>query len=201
MKTHIGIDFDNTIVTYDNVFHKYALELGLISKGMKKNKQEIRNVIRMLPKGNDRWTELQGLVYGLYMDEAELFDGVDKFLDTCKHKNIKVSIVSHKTVYPALGPRVNLRDVARKWLEDRGFFSRFGLLPEDVIFVGSIDEKLDEITKRKCTHFIDDLLEVLAYPGFPSNVQRILYSSSEDNVPPEIYRVKDWDEIWRYFFG
>ncbi|HAW49865.1 TPA: hypothetical protein DCX16_02810 [bacterium] len=201
MKVHIGIDFDNTIVTYDNVFYKYAFKLGLIPQDVKKNKQIIRDTIRLLPQGEEQWIKLQGLVYGLYMDEAELFDGVDRFLDTCKHKNIKVSIVSHKTIYPALGPRINLRDVAKKWLEDRGFFSRFGLLPEDAIFVGSIDEKLSEIVKRKCTHFIDDLLEILIYPGFPSNVQKILYSSSGDNVPSEIYIAENWDEIWRYFFG
>ena len=64
---HIGIDFDNTIITYDNLFHKYALKLQLINESVAKNKQVIRDTIRKLPNGNDRWTELQGLVYGKYI--------------------------------------------------------------------------------------------------------------------------------------
>ena len=48
---HIGIDFDNTIVTYDNVFYEHAVKLGLIDKSVSKNKKQIRDEIRKLPNG------------------------------------------------------------------------------------------------------------------------------------------------------
>jgi hypothetical protein len=201
MKMHIGIDFDNTIVTYDRVFHKYALKLGLISQEVMKNKQEIRDAIRRLPRGNDRWTELQGLVYGCYMNEAEPAKGIKEFLKTCKEELIKISIISHKTIYPALGPRVDLREAARRWLQDQGFLSEFGLSDEDILFVETLDEKLAEIAKRNCTHFIDDLVEVLLHPDFPMDVERILYSSKNSSDRGEVRQFKTWDEIQEYFFG
>ena len=59
----IGIDFDNTIVTYDDVFFKYAFDMGLISKDVKKKKQIIRDTIRKLPDGEAKWIELHAILY------------------------------------------------------------------------------------------------------------------------------------------
>ena len=130
----VGIDFDNTIVTYDDVFYKYAYKLGLISREVNKNKKEIRDAIRTLPEGNDRWTKLQGMVYGTYMEEAKPVQGVEKFLEACKMNSFKIFIISHKTIYPFMGLRVNLQEAARKWLKDRNFLSKFDLANSDVIF-------------------------------------------------------------------
>ena len=38
----IGIDFDNTIVCYDRVFHKAALEKGLIPADLPPSKGRVR---------------------------------------------------------------------------------------------------------------------------------------------------------------
>lgn len=198
---HIGIDFDNTIVTYDNVFHKYACKLGLISKTVKKNKQEIRDTIRRLSNGNDKWTELQGLVYGCYMDEAESAEGIEQFLTECRGHAIKISIISHKTIYPAKGPLVNLQEAARRWIENKSFLTRFGLDADDIVFEETLNGKLAQISKRRCTHFIDDLIEVLLHPDFPSGVRKILYAKDIDNDMAEgVLHFKDWDFIRRYFF-
>ncbi|KKK79684.1 hypothetical protein LCGC14_2831040, partial [marine sediment metagenome] len=105
---HIGLDFDNTIVTYDSLFHKYALAEGLIAPDVAINKQAVRDTIRELPEGNDKWTLLQGVVYGRKMDEAEPAHGVEVFLEACRSSSeVKLSIISHKTLYPAMGERVN----------------------------------------------------------------------------------------------
>ena len=45
----LGIDFDNTIVRYDNLFYKIALEKGLIDTSIGKSK-EIRDYLRSLTK-------------------------------------------------------------------------------------------------------------------------------------------------------
>ncbi len=175
---NVGIDFDNTIIIYDDVFHKYAVQLGLVSPEIEKNKQVIRDAIRMLPKGNDKWTELQGLVYGNYIGEARLADGVGQFLLICREESIKVSIISHKTVYPAIGSKVNLQEAAKEWIELNGFYSKYGLSPEDVVFEETLEGKLSQIKNRGCSHFIDDLSEVLFHPNFPVGVKKILYSQS-----------------------
>ena len=123
-------------------------------------------------------------------------------MQTCMEKSVSVSIISHKTEYPALGPRLNLRDAAITWLDAYGFFSEFGLLMADAMFVGTRDEKFGKIIERQCTHFIDDLIEVLAHDNFPKNVEGILYEPDfHENIPRYINRFGDWSEIRKYFFG
>jgi len=70
----IGIDFDNTLVRYDALFHRVALEEGLIPAGLPVNKNAVRDHLRA--QGIEaRWTEMQGTVYGARMAEAEAFPG------------------------------------------------------------------------------------------------------------------------------
>jgi len=42
----IGIDFDNTIVSYDTLFHRVALERGLIPISVPANKISVREYLR-----------------------------------------------------------------------------------------------------------------------------------------------------------
>ena len=58
----IGIDFDNTIISYDNIMHKIALERDLINADVIKSKKHIRDSIRMLPEGEIHWQRLQASV-------------------------------------------------------------------------------------------------------------------------------------------
>lgn len=198
---NIGIDFDNTIVTYDDVFYKYAFELRLISHKVEKNKKAIRDAIRRLPEGNDKWTELQGMVYGTYMEEAELMQGVGSFLEACKKNNFKVFIISHKSIYPAIGSHVDLQKAAKKWLKNRDFLSKFGLTDSNVIFKETLQGKLDQIAQKKCAYFIDDLTEILEHPDFPKDVKKILYGQQENKgFPTDIIHFKYWNEIKKYFF-
>lgn len=198
----IGIDFDNTIVSYDKVFYKYALKSKLILRRVSRDKQAVRDAIRALPHGNDKWTFLQGLVYGRHMDEAELVEGVEDFLAACRRSHFKALIISHKGIYPALGPRINLRAAARKWLKDRNFFSRFGLTEKEVIFEQALKGKFEQIAGNRCAYFIDDLKENLVHPDFPKGVTKILYSRrGQDSLPEDIIAFKDWNEIREYFFA
>ena len=68
--TILGLDFDNTIVTYDKVFHKIALKKLLIEKTIPEDKIAIRNFLRESGR-EDEFTTLQGEVYGKYILEAE----------------------------------------------------------------------------------------------------------------------------------
>jgi len=80
----IGVDFDNTLVSYDDVMHRAAVQQGLIPSDMKKSKKDIRDRIRQLPNGEMKWQKLQAIVYGARMEEARLIDDVQTFFEFCK---------------------------------------------------------------------------------------------------------------------
>ena len=71
----IGVDFDNTLVTYEEVFRAEACARGLIDPNFAGTKQEIRDRIRLLPDGEIAWQQLQGYVYGRGIASARMFDG------------------------------------------------------------------------------------------------------------------------------
>lgn len=199
---HIGLDFDNTVALYDRVFHRRALADGLIPPGTAVNKRAVRDAIRALPDGDRSWTELQGLVYGRLMDEAEAAPGIDRFLLACREAGARVSIISHKTEFPAIGERVSLRDAARSWIGRQGFTSRFGVAAADIAFVGTQDEKIRRIGRAGCTHFVDDLVEVLGRPDFPRGVERILYDPARAGAPPAgVLAFASWARIRTHLFG
>jgi hypothetical protein len=174
----IGIDFDNTIIAYDQVFCAAAKLGGLIDADFVGGKQAVRDSIRSLPDGELTWQRLQGQVYGKGISGATLLPGVDAFLRRCRAEGCSVSIVSHKTEYGHYDPeRINLRDAARKWMAAQGVLDgEFGIASANVFFEETRAEKLARIATLSCTHFIDDLEEVLLDPAFPPKVERILLS-------------------------
>lgn len=180
----IGLDFDNTIIRYDDVFATAAKARGLLGAEFSGTKQQVRDAIRLLPNGEIEWQKLQGYVYGAGIGGAEPFPGLESFLLRARKEGAHVLIVSHKTIYGHFDPeRVNLREAALGWLEARGYFSagRYGLRREDVYFGETRAEKLARIAEVSPDLFIDDLEEVLDDPDFPSGVRRLLFSEN----PPE----------------
>lgn len=197
----IGIDFDNTIICYDQVFHRLALESGLIPPDLPAGKNIIRNHLRSEGK-EDLWTEMQGLVYGDKIIEAEAYPGVDDFLCYCKLKNISTCIVSHKTRHPYRGPKCDLHEAGYKWLHSKGFLDevKSGISSRQVYFELTKEEKIQRIVSLKCTHFIDDLPEILLATGIPGNITKILFDPSGDfqNVS-DIERKTSWFDILKFF--
>tara|TARA_B110000003_G_scaffold236491_2_gene241176 strand:+ start:4225 stop:4818 length:594 start_codon:yes stop_codon:yes gene_type:complete len=168
----IGVDFDNTIVSYDNVFWKVAKELGLISEGLPVNKNAVRDFLRESDQ-EDKWTELQGYIYGARMEDAGLFQGFDTFLSRASALNHRVCIVSHKTKKPYLGRAYDLHAAAIGFLEELKL-EQFGLDLLDVYFEVSKELKIDRIRKLKCDVFIDDLPEIFSDAEFPE-ISKVLF--------------------------
>jgi hypothetical protein len=197
----IGIDFDNTIICYDQVFHKIALDAGLIPHDLPVGKNFIRNHLRRESK-EDLWTEMQGLVYGDKIIEAESYPGVNDFFAYCKLKNITTCIVSHKTKHPYRGPKYDLHEAGYKWLQLKGFLDegKSGMSAEHVYFELTQEEKIQRIVSLKCTHFIDDLPEILMADGIPGNIKKILFDPSEDfQGISEVAHKRSWIEILEFF--
>jgi hypothetical protein len=172
----IAVDFDNTIVCYDALFHRVAREHGLIPDDLPANKNAVRDHLRATGREH-RWTELQGEVYGKRMAEADPFPGVREFFVAARRAGMRLVIISHKTRHPCLGFPHDLHAAARGWLERQGFFASdgIGLRGNDVFFELTKDEKLARITACGATHCIDDLPEILTAPAFPTHVARILF--------------------------
>lgn len=199
----IGIDFDNTIIRYDEVFCAMAKDCGLIAPGFSGSKQAVRDAIRLLPDGERAWQRLQGQVYGKGIAGATMTEGFAAFLHRCRSERCTVAVVSHKTEYGHYDPdRVNLRQAARDWMSANGLHDcAYGIPISNVFFENTRDEKLARIAALSCTHFIDDLEEVLVDPGFPTMVRRILFSDAAPSHKDKLYTVcLSWHDIEEQIF-
>jgi hypothetical protein len=175
----IGLDFDNTMICYDEVFLSAAKEGGLLPSDFFGRKQQVRDAIRLQPDGEIAWRKLQGYVYGRGLSRAQAFDGLGSFLRRARRAGDRVVIVSHKTEFGHFDPeRVNLRAAALGWMRAAGFFDEpaFGVSAGDVFFEGTRAQKLRRIGALNCDVFVDDLEEVLTDPDFPAGVEAILFS-------------------------
>lgn len=197
----IGVDFDNTIICYDTVFNKVAREAGHVPADLPPGKNRVRDHLRAAGREDD-WTRLQGEVYGAHLSRAPVFPGGLDFFAFCRKAQIPVFIVSHKTRHPYLGVKHDLHRAARNWLHEMGFFSDTGhSLPEDrVFFELSKEDKLARIAALNCTHFIDDLPEFLAEPGFPAATHALLFDPwDRHGGEGRFNRFLSWNEIRNYF--
>jgi hypothetical protein len=198
-----GVDFDNTIVHYDDLLARIVQERSLLPITPGDTKRSIRDRIRQLPNGEIEWQKCQALMYGPRISEASLNDGVLRFFQLCRTHNVKVYVISHKTEHSRYDPaKTNLRQAAKDWMESRGCFGPAGLDPRDVFFANTREEKINRVIELGCTHFIDDLEETFLEKSFPPSTARILYEPGRTSPAPEGIRLmKSWREICEYFFA
>lgn len=201
----VGVDFDNTLVSYDDLIYDVAFERGLVGNRTGGGKKDIRDAIRLLDGGEIEWQRVQGMVYGPRMHEAKPSVGAETFLARCAAQTVDVYVVSHKTRYANYDDTgTDLRAAALSWIEGQGWFgdSSLGLSPERVYFESSRMEKVERIEQLGCTHFIDDLEETFLEEGFPDSVQKILYAPyPTEAVAPAVTTVSSWDEAADVTFG
>ena len=195
--TLLGLDFDNTLVRYDKLFHQLALEKDLIEKSLPADKTAIRNYLREQGK-DEQFTLLQGEVYGLHILDADPAEGMIEALRELHRHNIPMVLVSHKTKHPYKGPEYDLREAAMGWLEKHNFFSPRGLNwhKDQIYFADSKQEKVNLISSIGCTHYIDDLPEILNL--IPTEINRINYNPNSINETLDRSGIKTlyhWNEL------
>lgn len=199
----VGIDFDNTIVCYDALFHRLALERGLIPVHLPATKSHVRDYLRQIGREPD-WTELQGIAYGPRIVDAEPYPGVKDFLTRCVNRGVACAIISHKTRHPYLGEKHDLHEAAHRWLQEHGFYemSRTGLSPDQVHLALTKEDKLRRIGELACDLFIDDLPEFLSEPSFSKKPKRILFDPSAAYRSDDRFaRAESWVEIGKLVFA
>ena len=171
----IGIDFDNTIVCYDALFHQLAYEKDLIPHELAINKTIVRDFLR-LNKSEDHWTTMQGEVYGLRMDEAKPYPYAIESIALLKHAGHEIYIVSHKTKHPFMGPAYDLHFAADRWISANLNSQGVRLIEKECVFYElSKEEKIHRIKHLNCDVFIDDLPEILTLNGYPEHTKKILF--------------------------
>ena len=199
----IGIDFDNTIISYDSLIHKIALENNVIPSLLPPSKKKIRDHLRTVKNGEIEWQKIQAVIYGTRIMEAEAMEGVLEFIAACLNKGIKVYIVSHKTTYSNLYKNVtNLRGAALTWMEHYLFFDKFS--DENVFFESTMEEKIKRIAELKCDYFIDDSEELFMHGIFPSSVKKILFSAEGSIYNDKVADIKvfnRWKDIHKHILG
>ena len=175
---------------YDKLFHKIAKNKGLISEGIGKTKQMSES-----PKGKksrQRVYAASGQVYGKYIWMQSPHHYQQKH--SADLKRIRMAIVSHKTRTPYEGPPYDLHKAAWEWLKKNNFLSKDGLniSESDVYFEETKEKKINRIKAIKCTHYIDDLKEILEL--LPDTMERIHYNrAGHDHEGAGIKVINNWE--------
>jgi hypothetical protein len=196
----IGIDLDNTLVSYDRLFLELALEDRLVPTGIVASKRAVRDAVRLLPDGDRKWQHLQATAYGSAIDRAIVTDGALEFIRIARAHGARLVIVSHKTPFSNSLPAVNLHRAAQRLLLDRKIIGSDAIPASCVYFESTRAKKVARIHALECTHFIDDLEEVFNERAFPERTIPILLASSiEPCTGPSVRAFSSFREIARAF--
>ena len=192
---HLGLDFDNTLISYDVLFKKVALEQGLIPQEIESNKNAVRDYLRSVDR-EDEWTNLQGEVYGGRILEAAPYPGMKQILQSISGLNVPITIVSHKTKTPFMGKQWDLHAAARAWLNQHEMHAHPGLniSHERTFFELTKQAKRNRIVAVGCTHYVDDLPEILEM--LPDTIIKIHFSPEGYlNSNSDWLAMRSWSEL------
>ena len=162
----LGLDLDNTIVSYEPIFRMVAEERRIPIPHEVSVKNALRDHYYRLGQP-DEFTGIQGFCYGRGMVEAEPHSSFLASLERILASGWKVWVVSHRTRRPIFGEEADLHAAALNWLR------RIGLLVPGPYRIAGIfleETRLAKITRIRslgCSVFVDDLLEVLQDQWFP----------------------------------
>lgn len=194
----LGVDFDNTLVCYDNLFYAAAAERRMLPEEGPRNKREVRQWL--IDRGREKdFTLLQGYVYGPGIESAPPYPDALACVKKLRNMGVRICIISHKTATPHLGPPYDLRRAAGAWLEKNRFFSSGAITPEDVFFADSLEEKAARAADCGCSCFIDDMKTFLVRSDLPRNMLKIWFCPSADGekplTPEGLEPLGSWAEI------
>ena len=192
----IGLDFDNTIVCYDQAIALLAEELFELAEDVPRTKLGLRDHLRAAGR-EPEWTAFQAELYGPGMRYAQPFEGAIATMQKLVAEDHELVIISHRSRRPYAGPPHDLHAAAHLWVAER--MQSAGLFAEangSLNFLETRQEKVARIAELGCQAFLDDLPEVLAAPGFPASAEGILFDPSGRCAAPEgKLRISAWPEL------
>ncbi len=191
----IGIDFDNTMIDYNDVFFELGRERGWIPEELLHSKESVKKFLVETDGDDLRWQRLQADAYGQGILRARVFSGFMEFLSQVSQSGHDVIVISHKTETSNLDRVTPLREWARRWLEQSGIAHKVS----KVYFESTLEDKIGRIIQAGCHVFVDDLMHVLCQPSFPPEVKKIWFANSgetdERTESFSIVRTEKWTEI------
>ena len=192
----IGLDFDNTIVCYDQAIALLAEELFELPADVSRTKLGLRNFLRAAGR-EPEWTAFQGELYGPGMLYAKPFERAIETMLELVATGHELVIVSHRSRRPYAGEPHDLHAAALNWVAER--LQSYGLFTYNngsVNFLETREEKVARIAELGCQVFLDDLPDVLRAPGFPASAKGIFFDPPGiDPVPEGLLRIKTWPEL------
>lgn len=188
----IALDLDNCIVCYDRPFAAAAARAGCGSSNCTAASKSAVKASALEHGGNELWTRLQGEVYGTGIHEAAFFPGCLEFVDRALTLGEPLVILSHKTKFPAVGPLVDLRVAALRFLQENDF----PVGPRiPVHFCDTREEKVTMLGALGCRAIVDDLPDVYLTQPFPARTLFVLFDPSKALPDWEVTpRVESWLE-------
>lgn len=206
----IGLDFDNTLVDYGELFIVHAHRLGLLPDLAPLSKTRLRDRLRRLPDGERQWQRVQAEVYGPGLAQARPHAGVARFLERCARRGLRCAVVSHKTRHAAQAPQgTDLHQAARDWLHAQGFVGPGRAIASDrVFFEETRTAKVRRLALLGCRAMVDDLPEVFACPEFPPGVIQALFDPQGRQIEEfegfqgfQGHVCASWDAVGRLLLG
>lgn len=196
----IGLDLDNTIVSYDKSIAQLAVELFKLSEDVCLTKLGIRDYMRAEGRESE-WTILQGELYGPGMRYAEPYEGAVETMEKLIAAGHELIIISHRTRRPYAGQAHDLHAAARGWVASRLQVSGIlGTVGDNsyVHLLETREEKLKMIGHMGCEAFLDDLPEILCSSIFPPATKGILFDPTGLSGVNELnaaIRITNWVEL------
>jgi hypothetical protein len=187
-KINVGIDLDNTIISYNNSFLRLAKKYNLNKRKVLNKNILKKNIIKKF--GMSEWTKCQGKIYGKEILINNSYEDVKKNLLFLK-KKFNIFLISHRSKYPYLGKKIDLHKQATKWLNKKKFLGKKKIFEKkNIFFETSLQKKIIRINKLNCQIFIDDLLLVLK--RLPISVAKIHFTNNVRYTFSNYYVMKKW---------
>ena len=193
----LGVDFDNTLVCYDGLFHAAAVARGLMPEDGPQDKNGVRDWLIEHGRGDD-FTLLQGETYGPGLGAARPYPDALECLAEMQAAGAMIYVVSHKTATPVLGPAYDLRAAARAWLAANGFLTPGPVAEDAVFFEDTMAAKAARVAALGCTHFVDDMERFLMRPDFPAETARLWFRPVPSAPAPELAAFASWCDLAAY---
>jgi hypothetical protein len=195
----VGLDFDNTIVCYDQAILKLSQSIPDLPSSVRRTKLGLRDHLRSMGRETE-WTAFQGTLYGPGMEHAEPFEGALETMLQMVADGHRLVIISHRSRHPYAGPPYDLHAAARSWvarrLQSLGLFSSTLDHANAVNFLETRERKIAKISELKCDVFLDDLPEVLNDEHFPSRTMPLLFDPTREHVAKaNTYLLNDWQHL------
>ena len=110
----------------------------------------------------------------------------------CNKKNVELFIISHKTLYPIIGEKINLHKISKEWIAKKKIFQNKNdnWIKKHIFFLKTKEKKIKKIIDLKCDYFIDDLIDILN--RLPRKIKKIHFDPFEKNIKSN---VKSWQEL------